>query len=158
MNNDHIFATQGLTTLTYTNYFWHFCWWTVGNSVGTPSIPMSQIQSRPTDPEGGGGYIQVATGIFAFSTPCLREFTAFKGDGHEPHEQPQSASNLPRWPQLGDSNFSDSSGPIFSMYSKLAKEEDDQLVVRWQKDADSILIFVSLLLTFIPIRTRIITL
>ena len=117
---------------------------------------MSQIQSRPTDPERGG-YIQVATGIVAINTPCLREFTAFKGDGHEPHEQPQSAPNLPPWPELGGSNFGDSSGPIFSMYSKLTKEEDDQLVVRWQKDADSILIFVSLLSTFMPIRTRIIT-
>ena len=65
-----------------------------------------QIQSGPTDHERGG-YIQVATGIFAINTPCLREFTAFKGDSHEPHEQPQSASNLLRWPQLGDSNFGD---------------------------------------------------
>ena len=103
---------------------------------------MSQNQSRPTDPEGGG-YVQVATCIFAISTPCLREFTGFQGDGHEPHERPQSAANLPRRPQLGDSNFGDSSGPIFSMYSKIAKEEDDDLVDRWQKDADGILIFVS---------------
>jgi hypothetical protein len=29
------------------------------------------------------------------------------------------------------------------MYSKIAKEEDDQLAERWQKDADGILIFVS---------------
>jgi len=29
------------------------------------------------------------------------------------------------------------------MYSKFAKEEDDDLVDRWQKDADGILIFVS---------------
>ena len=103
---------------------------------------MSQIQSRQTDPERGDN-IQAVTGIFAVSPPCLRGFTAFKGDGHDPHEQPQSASNLPLPPQQGDSNFGDSSGPIFSMYSKLAKEEDDDLVDRWQKDADGILIFVS---------------
>ena len=29
------------------------------------------------------------------------------------------------------------------MYSKLAGEEDDEMVDRWQKDADGILIFVS---------------
>ena len=106
----------------------------------TPS--MSQIQSRLTDPERGDN-IQDVTGIFAFSTTCLRGFTVFKGDGHDPHEQPQSASKLPLPPQQGDSNFGDSSGPIFSMYSKLSKEEDDELVDRWQKDADGILIFVS---------------
>ena len=104
---------------------------------------MSQIQTRLTDPERGDN-IQAVTGIFAISTPCIRGFTAFKGDGHDdPHEQPQSASKLPLPPQQGDSSFGDSSGPIFSMYSKLAKEEDDELVDRWKKDADGILIFVS---------------
>jgi len=103
---------------------------------------MSQIQSRLTDHERGDN-IQAVTGIFAISTPRLREFTAFKGDGYDLHEQPRLASILPLRPQQGDSNFGDSSGPIFSMYSKLAKEEDDELVDRWQKDAEGILIFVS---------------
>jgi hypothetical protein len=110
------------------------------NSLATP--PMSQLQSRQTDPERGDN-IQDVTGMFALGTPYLREFTAFKGDGHDPNEQPPPASNLPLRPQQGDSNFGDSSGPIFSMYSKIAKEEDDDLVDRWQKDADGILIFVS---------------
>jgi hypothetical protein len=43
----------------------------------------------------------------------------------------------------GESNFGDSSGPLFSIYSKAAEEEDDKMVDRWQKDADGILIFVS---------------
>jgi hypothetical protein len=115
--------------------------------VNAPSIEvehpaMSQIQGRQTDPERGDN-IQAVTGTSSISTPCLRGFTAFKGDGHDLHKQPWPASDLPLWPQQGDSNFGDSSGPIFSMYSKLSKEEDDALVDRWQKDADGILIFVS---------------
>jgi hypothetical protein len=39
--------------------------------------------------------------------------------------------------------FGDSSGPLFSIYSKAAEEEDNGMVERWQKDADGILIFVS---------------
>ena len=46
-------------------------------------------------------------------------------------------------PLPGESNFGDSSGPLFSIYSKAAEEEDNKMVERWQKDADGILIFVS---------------
>ena len=46
-------------------------------------------------------------------------------------------------PSQGESNFGDSSGPLFSIYSKAADEEDNKMVERWQKDADGILIFVS---------------
>ena len=43
-----------------------------------------------------------------------------------------------------ESNFGDSSGPLFSMYTKAAEDEDNKMAERWQKDADGILIFVSL--------------
>ena len=46
-------------------------------------------------------------------------------------------------PYRGGSNVGDSSGPLFSLYSKVAEEEDNKMVERWQKDADGILIFVS---------------
>jgi hypothetical protein len=62
---------------------------------------------------------------------------AYEIDG----DQTQSAPNQP--PQ-GDSSFGDSSGPLFTIYSKAAEEEDNKMVERWQKDADGILIFVSL--------------
>jgi hypothetical protein len=39
--------------------------------------------------------------------------------------------------------FRDSSGLLFSMYSRLAEEEDNKMVDRWQKEAEGILIFVS---------------
>jgi hypothetical protein len=55
-------------------------------------------------------------------------------------DHPQSTPNQPL---QGESNFGDSSGPLFSIYSKVAEEEDDKMVERWQKDADGILIFVS---------------
>ena len=46
-------------------------------------------------------------------------------------------------PLEGESNFGDSSGPFFSIHSKVANVEDQKMVDRWQKDADGILIFVS---------------
>ena len=50
--------------------------------------------------------------------------------------------------------FSDSSQPLFSMYSKVAEEEDNKVVARWQKDAEGILIFVG---PFVPIYLRTLT-
>lgn len=53
--------------------------------------------------------------------------------------QTQSALN-----QLqGGSNYGDGSSPLFSMYSKIAEEEDNKMAGRWQSDAKGILIFVS---------------
>ena len=45
-------------------------------------------------------------------------------------------------PLKGESNFGDSSGALFNIYSKAAEEEDNKMVERWQKDADGILFFV----------------
>lgn len=39
--------------------------------------------------------------------------------------------------------MSDSSDPLFSMYVKMAEEEDNKMAERWKADADGILIFVS---------------
>jgi hypothetical protein len=50
---------------------------------------------------------------------------------------------MPDQPSQGESNFGDSSGPLFSMYSKAAEEEDSKMAESWQKDADGILFFVS---------------
>jgi Family of unknown function (DUF6535) len=43
----------------------------------------------------------------------------------------------------------DGSAPLFNMYLRMAEEEDDKMAERWQKNADGILIFVSLHLTSI---------
>ncbi|KAH9989388.1 hypothetical protein BJV74DRAFT_922893, partial [Russula compacta] len=41
----------------------------------------------------------------------------------------------------GESNFGDSSGPLFTLYSEIAEEEDNRMAERWQKDAEGIIIF-----------------
>lgn len=42
-----------------------------------------------------------------------------------------------------ESSFGDSSGPLFSLYSKIAEGDDDKMAERWQKDTKGLLIFVS---------------
>jgi hypothetical protein len=64
-------------------------------------------------------------------------------------EQTGSTPNKPSQPSGGASSFGDSSGSLFSIYSKAAEEEDNKMVERWQKDADGILIFVSSLVNTI---------
>ena len=58
----------------------------------------------------------------------------------------------PSHPSGGESNFGDSSGPLFSIYSKAAEDEDNKMVDRWQKDADGILFFVSPLVGRLPLH------
>ncbi|KAI0302981.1 hypothetical protein BC826DRAFT_1137819 [Russula brevipes] len=41
-------------------------------------------------------------------------------------------------------DLGDSSEPLFTMYSKIAAEEDNKQVDRWQKDAEGIIIFTGL--------------
>jgi hypothetical protein len=61
----------------------------------------------------------------------------------QPETQRDNPQPAPNQPSQVESIFGDSSGPLFSMYSKAAEEEDNRMVERWQKDADGILIFVS---------------
>src|SRR6266702_1654569 len=71
------------------------------------------------------------------SIPAVLTLTdAPAGDYQYP---PQSLQNqVPH----GVSNFVDGSGPIFSMYSEMASEEDKKMAEGWKADADGILIFV----------------
>ena len=59
------------------------------------------------------------------------------------HHQIQLTPMQPPKPSGETSNFGDSSGPLFSIYSRAAEDEDNKMLERWQKDADGILIFVS---------------
>lgn len=77
---------------------------------------------------------------------CSHTFTV---GGHR--GQPQPAPTGTQLPQ-GEFNFGDSSVPLFSLYSKIAEEEDNKLADRWQKDADGILIFVSVRVTLPSLR------
>ena len=58
-------------------------------------------------------------------------------DGHLNQPPPVSVP-----PSQAETNFGDSSGPLFAMYSKIGEEEDNQMAERWQKDADGVVIFV----------------
>ena len=58
-------------------------------------------------------------------------------------ERPDHPVTTSNQPLQGESIFGDSSGSLFSIYSKAADDEDNKMVERWQKDADGILIFVS---------------
>lgn len=56
---------------------------------------------------------------------------------------PTLAPNQQSQPPQGLSEFSDSSGPLFSIYLNVADKEDKKMITRWRKDAGEILIFVS---------------
>jgi hypothetical protein len=56
-------------------------------------------------------------------------------------QAPQEGTSVPN---NAASNFSDGSGPIFSMYLERTKEEDKEMAESWKADADGILIFVRL--------------
>jgi len=97
---------------------------------------MSQTAYRDLEGSGDQGMCHTVTYHFDPSplTPspklCLVD---------DPRNDPMTTSNQPL---QGESNFGDSSGPLFFIYSKAAEEEDNKMVERWQKDADGILIFV----------------
>jgi len=58
------------------------------------------------------------------------------------------AASLSTWPFPGDPWYDDDSGALFSMYSAMAAADDLWMAERWQKDADSILVFVSSHISF----------
>ncbi|KAH9995056.1 hypothetical protein BJV77DRAFT_268927 [Russula vinacea] len=64
--------------------------------------------------------------------------------GDNSGDQAQLAPNQQPQPSQAQPNFGDSSGPLFSIYSKTAEEEDNKNAERWKNDADGILIFTGL--------------
>jgi hypothetical protein len=81
----------------------------------------------------------VRCSLLARNRPCLRQFLSpCIGNGH--FSRPRSVSF--QTPRTGP-HFRDSSGLLFSMYSRIVEAEDNKMTEHWQKDADGILIFVS---------------
>jgi hypothetical protein len=70
---------------------------------------------------------------------CSPNFT----NGYKIDNDHWQTQTIPPTPWGEAPNFGDSSGPLFSIYSKAGGDEDNKMVDRWQKDADGILIFVS---------------
>jgi hypothetical protein len=62
------------------------------------------------------------------------------------HQYPPWSARNQTW--RSESNFVDSSGPIFSMYMEMAEEEDKKLAESWKADAEGILVFVRYYLLF----------
>ena len=54
----------------------------------------------------------------------------------------------------GESRFGDSSAPLFTMYSKIAEEEDNKMIERWQRDSEGIIIFVRNICFRVVVRTN----
>jgi hypothetical protein len=98
---------------------------------------MSQDTNRPNDLEKGGSQETVA-GILSAACRCRRKVPTCKVDDHPEQLRPE----LPQTPQDA-SNSDESSRKIYSVYSKIAEEEDNKMTESWQKSADGILIFVS---------------
>jgi hypothetical protein len=57
-----------------------------------------------------------------------------------PHPVPRPVHNRS---SQGQASFSDSSWPLFNIYNVMKEGEDEKVMDRSKKDADSILIFVS---------------
>ncbi|KAH9998244.1 hypothetical protein BJV77DRAFT_1156550 [Russula vinacea] len=76
------------------------------------------------------------------SLQCLKMLTKTWRKGTTQAPRPPSLDT--ESPSLGESNYDDSSGQFFSIYSKAAEEEDNKMVERWQEDAQGILIFTGL--------------
>jgi hypothetical protein len=68
--------------------------------------------------------------------PALKLPTPTANDLNDHHNWLSSA------PLQDESNFGDSSWPLFAMYSNISDEEDNKVAERWQKDAEGTIIFV----------------
>ena len=100
---------------------------------------LSMSQTAHEDPERGNAGM-----CYLSLWPVFSKFTNVNEiDGNQNQSLNQRAPNQSLGSLQGESSFGDSSGPFFSIYSKVAEEEDRKMVERWQKDADGILIFVS---------------
>src|SRR6266702_6731784 len=98
---------------------------------------MSRAPHEDVNVTEGGIGPRTGTLLPLGSSPPFSPVTdAPAGDYQHP---PQSAQNQA---SQGVYNFVDGSGPIFSMYSEMASEEDKKMTEGWKADADGILIFV----------------
>lgn len=90
------------------------------------------------DPEEGASFGMIVC-------QCLNALSPLIWPTYVPHtaqiQPPDGAYTL----------LSDSSQPVFSMYSKMAEGEDNKMATRWQNDADGIRVFVG---PFVPFHLR----
>ena len=89
-------------------------------------------RANSQDPESG-----IVPGMLSAVRFILLNLSAYTVDDRL--DQPPSPLNQSF---QGETKFGDGSGPLFTLYSKIAEEEDNKMVGRWQKDAEGIVIFV----------------
>lgn len=77
----------------------------------------------------------------AINIENVPEEGANTGPGPSIRDPPQSARNQM---SQAESNFSDGSGHLFTMYNEMAEEEDKKMAESWKADADGILVFTGL--------------
>jgi hypothetical protein len=97
--------------------------------------------SIPSDIKSGDRIGIIATAQSKFDHQCIGHTT----DGDDCNNQPESGpalSSLLQVPQL-NFNYGDSLWPLYSMYCKIAQEDDNKITECCQKDADGTLIFMS---------------
>ena len=73
-------------------------------------------------------YQQSNLSIFAISAPSSNLLTCIVHELNQPPSAPNSSESSQ--PSQGESNFGDSSRPLFTMYSKIAEGEDNEMVER----------------------------
>ena len=112
----------------------------VSSILDPTHFSMSQAENRQTDLEKGDGSAQAVAGILTIVLTLLNSPTCKVGDHPGPS---RSTPNQLSCPPQEECDLGDISGSIYSQYSKLAEEEDNNMAKRCQKDADGILIFVS---------------
>ena len=98
-------------------------------------------QTVPPDPEVGRAQGEQGASPIDQTPSTLISQLCLVDDHGQDH--PTTMPNGPNQPSQVESNFGDSSGPLFTIYYKAAEEEDNKMVKRWQDDAKGILIFVS---------------
>jgi hypothetical protein len=86
------------------------------------------------DPKGGASFGMIVC-------QCLNALSSLIWPTQGPHTAQIHSSNR------DFTLLSDSSRPLFSMYSKMAEDEDNKMATHWQNDADGIRVFVS---PFVP--------
>jgi hypothetical protein len=83
-------------------------------------------------------------GTYTFDSPHGLILTTCP-DGDPPRQEQAQRSQEESVPE-----FRDSSEPLFSMYLKLAEEDDKRIAEHWRADAGGILVFVSPISSVLP--------
>jgi hypothetical protein len=95
------------------------------------------FQADYKDPEGLGG---AGSGMIVCQYPTV--LSSLIWPIYAANRQPYGLHIAQIRTPHGDPKLLDSSVPLFDMYTKITKEDDDKMTTRWQRDAEGIRLFV----------------